>query len=358
MANPETYNSTEDYLGGTEQPESNPEFTESDLAEIERKRQILSSLAFFIGKDFRIPVELNEPGKGWHWDFKENKIRIDPKDLLEKPIDELRYLICHEGGHRRVSRTEFIPLEVWQQPGFSAMSNFIEDPRSDNFVAESYPKYQENVDIAWGKFFESQSKMSEEAQDKLGRKPKFMQAGYEYIRQWFGEIRGEEIKISEDLPEDVKVVVSTTLESARDSWWRYPSRAEADKSEELISRYAERSYEINRDRVWPEFKKLVEKDMEDQQTQELLKEMEQATSEGQGQPQELTDKLTPEEQKTLEEAIKKALEEAQKQQAEGQPMPIDMDSFSEELKQKIQDYIDSLPEEKEKRTAGKSRSGT
>lgn len=350
MSSPEQPN-PEIYEGLADQPESKIEFTETELAEIERKRQILSSLAYFIGKDFRIPVELNKPGAGWHWDFRENKIRIDPKDLLEKPIDELRYLICHEGGHRRVSRTEFIPLAVWQEPGFSAMSNFIEDPRSDNFVAESYPKYQENIDIAWGKFFEDESKMNQEAQGKLGRKPKFMQAGYEYIKQWFREIKGEEAKISEDLPEDVKAVVSATLESARDSWWRYPSRDEADQSEELISRYAQRSYEINKDQVWPEFKKLVEQDLEDQEIQELLKEMEKIIGEGQGQSQELTDKLTPEEQQILEEAIKKALEEARKQQAEGQegqPVPIDMDSLSEELKQKIKDYIDSLPEEKKK----------
>ena len=48
------------------------EFTLEQQAEIARKLQILSSLAFFIGKDFKIPVELNEPGQGWHWDFEKN----------------------------------------------------------------------------------------------------------------------------------------------------------------------------------------------------------------------------------------------------------------------------------------------
>lgn len=65
------------------------EFTPEQQAEIKQKQQILSSLAYFIGKDFRMPVELNEPGAGWHWDFQENVIRIDPKDLLEKPMDYL-----------------------------------------------------------------------------------------------------------------------------------------------------------------------------------------------------------------------------------------------------------------------------
>src|ERR1035441_8606278 len=80
-------------------------FTAEQQEEIKQKQQTLSSLAYFIGKDFRIPVELNEPGGGWYWDFKNNEIRIDPKDLLEKPMDYLRFVISHEGGHRRISRT-------------------------------------------------------------------------------------------------------------------------------------------------------------------------------------------------------------------------------------------------------------
>ena len=91
-----------------EHNQENIVFTPEQQQEIETKRRILSSLAFFIGKDFQIPVELNEPGKGWHWDFQKNIIRIDPKDLLEKPMDYLRFVISHEGGHRRISRTEFI----------------------------------------------------------------------------------------------------------------------------------------------------------------------------------------------------------------------------------------------------------
>src|SRR5438105_346567 len=97
------------------------QFSEAQQTEIKHKQKVLSSLAYFIGKDFRIPVELNEPGAGWHWDFAANKIRIDPKDLLEKSMDYLRFVISHEGGHRRISRTEFIPLEEWNQPGFSFM---------------------------------------------------------------------------------------------------------------------------------------------------------------------------------------------------------------------------------------------
>ena len=372
-------------------------FTSEQQEEIRQKQQTLSSLAYFIGKDFRIPVLLNEPGGGWYWNFEKNEIRIDPKTLLESSVDELRYLMCHEGGHRRVSRTEFIPLEEWRQPGFSAMMNFIEDPRNDNFVAESYPKYRENIDVAWSNFFEKEKKKLEEmAMDRLGTKPRFMQAGYEYIRQWFREIHGEKFDISKDLPEEVKAVVLATLESAQDSWWRYPSREEADKSESLIKKYAELSYRINRDQVWPEFKKLIEQDLEDQKMEELLKDMQREKDGGDGEksekglPQELKDKLTPEEQKALEEVIKKAIEEAKKEssdvkakedkQAEteskvegseeaqsekaNQPSPrqdlgesgkpIPLDSLPQGLKQKIKDYIDSLSPDEQKEIKNKA----
>ena len=105
--------------------ESFSDFTKEQQEEIIYKQKILSSLSYFIGKDFHIPVELNKPGAGWH--IEDNIIRIDPKDLLEKSMDVLRFIICHEGGHRRISRTDFIPTEEWRQQGFPFMMNAIED---------------------------------------------------------------------------------------------------------------------------------------------------------------------------------------------------------------------------------------
>ena len=360
-------------------------FTPEEMRIIESKRSILSSLAFFIGKDFQMPVELNQPGAGWHWDFKANVVRVDPVDLLNKPMDYLRFVISHEGGHRRVSRTEFIPQETWRQPGFSFLMNAIEDPRDNNFVAENYPKFREQMDLAYNMDLDLENKSKEKAKEKLGYQPRFMQAGFEYIKQWFLEQKGEESSISELLPDEVKEVVAKTLESARASWWTYPSRVEADQDEEFIKRYAEASYKINLEKIWPEFQKLVEKDMEDQKTQELLDDMQQEQGEGGGNglPQELKDKLTPEEQKELEEAIDKAIEDAKSKQeqesqqgqqgqegqgeepgdAQGEPeegagqkgRPIDLDSLSPELKQKIKEYIDSLPEDKKEELKQRAR---
>lgn len=377
--------------GRLQEKEILSQFSRKEQKEIKYKQRVLSSLAYFIGKDFEIPVELNQPGGGWHWNFKDNKIGIDPKDLLEKLLDYLRYLICHEGSHRRISRTDFIPPEIWKQPGFSFMMNAIEDPRVDNFVAENYPKFRQ-----FSKNFHSleieklENKYREKAKEKLGQNPRFLQAGYEYLRLWFRETEGQAEEISNDLPEEVRSVVRNTISSAKDSWWRYPAKKEADSGEEFIKKYAEVSYEINFDEIWPEFKKLVEEDMKDQSMQELLKDMQSKEKEegkGQGVSQQLKDNLTPRQQKELENAIDKALEEAKEEgeknkaeagkqegepreeseKGEGEPQEgkdvkpdeisqsenfsgksIDLDSLSEGLKQKIKEYKDSLPPEKRK----------
>jgi len=374
---------------GVSEKEILAQFSKKEQKEIKYKQRVLASLAYFIGKDFEIPVELNQPGGGWHWNFKDNKIGIDPKDLLEKPLDYLRYLICHEGSHRRISRTDFIPVETWQQPGFSYMMNAIEDPRVDNFVAENYPKFKEFSQTFHDEEIENlENKYKEEAKEKLGHQPRFIQAGFEYLRLWYKETQGQTGEISKALPQEVQQVVQKTIASARDSWWRYPLKGEADSNDDLIKNYAKVSYEINLDEVWPEFKKLVDEDMKDQNMQESLKDMqskEQQEGKGQGVPQQLKDKLTPQQQKELEEAIDKAIEEAKKgkeknksetgkdegkpkdgsetgegepkegtEKGEGQPQegqggkPIDLDSLSEGLKQKIKEFIDSLPPEKKK----------
>ena len=384
------------------------DFTPEQQVEIKRRQQILSSLAYFIGKDFRIPIELGLPTpdcpSGWRQGKKADGtdfLQMNPHDLLNKPMDWLRFVTCHEGGHKRISRPEMIPLEIWRQPGFAFMMNAIEDPRDNNFVAESYPKFREQMALAYQENVDLEAKTKEKADQKLGYTPRFMQAGFEYIKQWYREVEGKDVDLSAELPEEVKAVVTATLESARDSWLRYPSRREADKSEALIRKYAQVSYEINRDEVWPEFKKLIDADIEDQKTQELLKDMQgdqpdgesgdQDPTEGQNPnrpnvPQELKDKLTPEEQKALEEAIEQAIEDGKKEQAgkakqgadgdgkeditpptnqDGVPnpasagastgKPIDLDSLPDELKQKIKEYIESLPEDQQRQLAEKAR---
>jgi len=321
------------------------QFSPKEQATIRERQQVLSSLAYFIGKDFKIPVELNKPGEGWHWDFEKNVIRIDPKDLLEKSMDYLRFVISHEGGHRRISRTDFIPLEQWNEPGFAFMMNAIEDPRDNNFVAESYPKFREQMMLAYEEDLDFEAKAKTAAGKKLGRQPRFLQAGFEYIKQWYREATDQEFKIDEKLPEDIRHTVEKTLTAAQDSWWRYPSRKEADSGEAVITRYAKSSYKVNRDKIWPEFKKLVEEDIKDQELAEALKDLQKTSGAGDKNelPEPLKDKLTPEQRKELVDALNKSIEAINK------PGFIDLSTLSQELQDKIKEHIESLPpEEKQK----------
>lgn len=331
-------------------------FSEAERTNILHKQKVLSSLGYFIGKDFDMPILLNSPGAGWHWNFKENHIKIDPKDLLEKPLDYLRFVISHEGGHRRISRTEFIPEEVWKQPGFSFMMNAVEDPRDNNFVAEAYPKFREQMNVAYTLDTQFEEEAKNAAKTKLGTVPRFLQAGHEYIKQWFNETNGKPFVVDESLPKDVREAVEKTLAAAQESWWRYPSKEEADESEETISRYANASYRINLEKIWPEFKKLVDEDVKDQQTKKALDDMQKSVEpqeskeKGDGEkgepqqgnggiPQELKDKLTPQEARELGEKMEIAKD------SQGKPGPIDPSSLSPELKKKIEEYVDSLPQE-------------
>lgn len=336
-------------------------FTPEQQQDIRYKQKILTSLASFIGKDFSIPVKLNEPGEGWHWNFQDNEIKVDPQDLVEKSLDYLRFVTSHEGTHRRISRAGDIPQEIWRQPGFSFMTNAIEDPRVNNFLADAYPKAREQMKLVYEMDAQLEAQAKKDANDQLGFQPRFVTAGFEYIKQWFRSTQGQPVEFSDDLRPEVREVVEKTLEAARDAWLRYPSKQEADQGEDLIRRYANVSYEVIRDEVWPEFKKLVDQDMQDQEIQELMQQMMQdgqsgEGQEGQGMPQDLNDRLTPDQQKELEQAMQQAQQsgpsqqgEGQSQPADGQPSqgqrrPVDIDSLSPELKEKLRDYIDSQPQ--------------
>lgn len=315
------------------------QFSPEERKLIRERMRVLSVIPNHIGKDFEMAVELNTPGEGWHWNFAINHVRVDPKDLLEKPLDWCRHTMAHEGGHRRVSRTDFIPKDVWVQPGFSSMMNAIEDPRMENFVSEAYPPYRKLQKTAYEHDLESEKRMKETASEKLGRQPRFMQAGFEYIKQWFKQSQGQPFELSADLPDDVRAVVEKTLKAAEDSWLRYPTREEADKSEKVIKAYAEKSYEINRDRVWPDFKKLVEQDIKDQEIPEFLKDL----MKGEGKPEAGQEEgLSSQDIQDIKDAVKATLGE------NGEDKPVPPGALSEELKQKIQVAFDALPEDKKR----------
>jgi hypothetical protein len=326
-------------------------YTPGEQREILEKLEVLKVLGQYIGRDFKMPVELNLPGSGWHWNETKNHVRIDPKDLLEKPIEELRFIISHEGGHRRVTRlAEFADMKVIRQEGFPLLANAIEDCRMNNFVALADPGFRKQMIATYRERFKPGGE-DDLAYEKIklehGFVPKHMLAAFGYMRAWFDDIEKRPIAIDSGLPEDVQQVLRKTLPDAEAAWNFYPSKKEADQGEALIVRYAEESYKILRDRIYPEFRKLLAQDRDEMQMEKLLQNQAQDLAEGNDPiPPELREKLGEEEIQELMEALQQAAA-ALKDSASGnrQGAPIPLDQLSEELKEKLRDYIESLPED-------------
>lgn len=322
-------------LGDQEGQGQEIQVTPEQRAQIESRRDFLASIAKFVGKDFDIPVKLAKPGEGWRWDFQKNEIYVDPQDLLEKPMSYLQFVVAHEGSHRRISRMTEIEPETWQQPGFAFMVNAIEDPRVNNFLSEAYPLMRGRMRSTYDMDAQAEAWAKEQGQDKLGFTPRFVEAGFEYIKQWRHDEAGEDFRLSEDLPEDVRSTLQATLDAAQEAWWTYPSRPEADRGEDTIGRYATDSLSIMEQRIWPEFQKLVEEDKKDAAVAQMLSEVMGGESVGEpsgdGLPQKLKDQLGEAGQQTLSEALQS-----------GKP---NLDSLPNDVKQKLQDYFNGLPED-------------
>lgn len=291
--------------GGVSKTDILEYFSPKDQEEIVYKQEVLSSLAYFIGNDIDVAIGLNEPGGGWYWDSEENVIMMDPQDLLEMPMDYLRFTISHEAGHRRITRVSDAQMRDRQKAGFSFLMNMVEASRVNNFVVEAYPRFYEQLKLAYQIDLEQIENFKGKTKEILGHTPYFIQASLEYMRLWYEEVKGKRNPpVDDNLPKEVQEVVIKRRESVRDSWLRYPSKEEVDSGEEIIKQYAELSYMINREEVWPVFKELVDFDMQNQEIQQLL------------QNKEI--------QKELGEVVG------------------DLDLLSEEWREKLMEYIQSL----------------
>ncbi|RMG39697.1 MAG: VWA domain-containing protein [Candidatus Dadabacteria bacterium] len=321
-------------------------FSEEDRATINERLEIISALAKLVSHDYEIPIELNMPGQGWHWDFAENLIKADPLDILNKPLDFLRFVAAHEGAHRRISNLFLIPESEWRQPGYSFMTNAIEDPRANNFVLEGYPRFQSSMELIADAAADLQKRTNQTALSTVGFVPRFLTAGFEYMHQWRQIKQSGAFKVPADLDYAIKDVLAKTLDAANDSWQHYPLREELQHDSALSELYAAASYQINAERIWPEFKKLIELDAKDGALEELLKDFQgESGSQGEnGIPQNLKDNLSEQELKELLEALMNA--GSTSSSAESSPVSIPLASLSEELLEKLNEYFESLPDEK------------
>lgn len=324
-------------------------FSKEEQELILSRKKTLSTLGYFIGKDFELPIVLGLPSSegdsGWFWAQRQDGssyMQINAQDLLEKPLDYLRFVTSHEAGHRRITRTRDIPKECIQEPGFNTLHNYLEDPRDNNFVADAYPNFREQMTSVYAEMMEESEKEFEKISlEKVGTIPRFQLAAREYLAQWWNETQGKPVSVNEKLPQDVQKVLRVTLESAQDYWWRYPSKEEADSGEKIIEKYAKSANHIVVSEIWPHMKTLIDEDIKDQKTRKAIEQMAEGKEEkGKGEgsiPEGLDKTLTGEER----EELNGLLEEFE--QSGGKP--IDPTKLSPELKEKIEQYIEKLVEE-------------
>jgi hypothetical protein len=275
-------------------------FSREDCELIQHRLYVLSGYSQFVGQDFGMQVELNQPGQGWHWDVIQNIVRVDPVDLMSKPLEYLRGVFIHEGAHRRISHFAFANKELMGYPSFALLVNALEDPRINNFAIDCYPTSQPQLDMLYQTSIDAEQIATAKAEEHIGFKPKSFQAGFEFIRLWYQERCGNPLDIEPSLPEDVKQFVSKTLESAREFWWTYPSPEEIQTDPSSVDRYAQQSFSIIVNKIWPEFKKLVDDDLTHQEFIEMLNKWNSA---GQEIPVTFASELSDEELEALLNAM-------------------------------------------------------
>ena len=345
------------------------------VIEIPQKEwEMIRVIAKKVGGDFGMEVKLGKPGGGSHFNNDSIEIILDPLCIIESS-DRAKFLPGHEGAHRAISPSPLqIGLskreteELFSQIGFAYLHNIIEDPAVDDWLAGRFP----GIEPIMKRLFDEDISEEEnvvltseaiELTRLLGYFPKFVQYGAEIIRNWH---RGE---ILEDLDPDVKRALDRTLEFAEESIDTIPDSQGNDHDETVDT--ARRRFEINTEYIWPEFKKLVEQDINTEAIRQMVNEALERLEEIEEKKDELDDAKKngdSERQKELEREIeelerglqsfkglgvsitdeikrkaqkaRRDLEKEKDQDLDKSPLPLNL--LSEESKKAIQEMFDNL----------------
>ncbi|HSX00989.1 MAG TPA: hypothetical protein VLF67_01990 [Candidatus Saccharimonas sp.] len=312
-----------------------------DAARIKHRQHVLNSLGYHIGQKTATQVHLSEPGqRKWYHDPNTEHIFADPEELLHGSEYLVDVSIAHEGGHARITRHNGIPDEIMHAPGFSNLWNAIEDTRDNNFIVDGYPVLTENIQEVYEKELGFGRQTSEEAIRQLGQRPRFMQAGSEFIIQWIRDRQELEPELSEHLDPRVREVVERHLDTARRISWTYPTKDEAN-DEDLVQQYAEFTNGLIVNEIWPDMLPLIELDRRDQS---IINFLDRAAAESiqTGQPMPPVPEFSEEESGLFSAIVQHALGQAVVGD-DGQPAwpHADITSLPEELRDRLYEYIKS-----------------
>jgi len=318
----------------------------SQKAIVIKRFQSIQDIPRLIGKDFDMPIHLGKPGGGWYWNYKENYVVVDSADLLDRPIDECRFIIAHEGSHRRISLADTESAQnkpFFEESGFGFIYNALEDPRVNNYLVDKYPTFKTGMEPLYEKEhgFEAESKKM--SQQSVGFQPRIMQVGFEFIRHWVAESRGESVEIRDDLDPEVIEALEKTLASARLSWRYYPSWEES-QSEDTVIAYAQASLDIIETEIWPHLSELIKKDLQDAAASEMLRNAIEELISGIGDPESLKD--LPED---LKDSLINQLEEIITSDRDMAKENLQLDEIDPKTLDELREYINDLPEDVKKK---------
>ena len=314
---------------------SDVEISEEELAE---RMERLRTMGRTIGKDFAMRVEIGKK-PGWQYIFKPiNTIEVDVEDVRRKGLDYCLGLIVHEGAHRRVSRLDFVPEEQWQESGFSFLMNAVEDPRVDNWAGKKYEGAADWLKQVYEEDLPEEDRIDAKAKEKLGYAPKHIQYGMEVFRYWHTG------KFSEYLPEDVREVLKLTIDDAAKAYGALPGN---EPTEDEIVKKAKLMFGIVRSKIWPEYKKLVDKSVDDETVRQMIKEViekgEFAPAEKGGEPMPL-DQMPEDMRKEIEKKLKEKIDGMSEEE---------WGEFLAGAEKKAKDLLDELETDLDKMIRGK-----
>lgn len=265
--------------GKSSQPEKEPqtEQEKQDLQERLRERiHIIESIGRGLSGDFKLTIQ---EGPGWAYDFKTNTIMYKKEDLMNKSEDYGLGVILHETGHRRYSRWVRDP-DLEQNPAMALLSNGVEDPRINNLMISRYagskPFFRAIYDEEFLKKTEADYRKDmidqmtkqmgmprDKAEKAVARMkeviPRHMQYILALIYDWYTE--GQRPSWLKN-----KEVIAALDKTQKDYREAYQLRRDIffdDLTPKEIFEQADETYKIVKEKLWPEYKKLIDEDKKD-----------------------------------------------------------------------------------------------
>lgn len=261
----------------------------------------LKAIGRFIGRDWRMKVELGTPGEGSCFKPEENSIQLDPLHLADpQRADMAEFVAAHEGGHRAVTRMgESLGLTkeriqaLYGQLGFGFGFNAVEDPAENNWWSRQYEGLEPAMRRMYDQQFEKDAAVFGTPEinriiQELGSAPRFAHFGSELIRLWHTGT------FSERIPDDVRAALERSREAASNFFNDLP--ADHPQEREVLDRARSR-FVTFQNWIWPEMKRLVDEDLRDERLRQMVEE--------QG-----ADSLPEEARKEIEKAMKEAAQRA------------------------------------------------